>query len=311
MSFDIVKHRVWWFTLSSVLVIASVISIFVNGFNFGIDYTGGTILDMQFQNAVTVAQVREVVDDAQMDLGNSVIQLSGVTDQESSQDVMIRMRNLSSDESKAIATQLSDKLGGAEIKRTESVGAVIGSEVTKNAVMSLAVAFIALAVYISFRFEYKIAISALVSIFHDLIMVLGFFSFFHLEIDASFLAAILTVVGYSMNEAVVIFDRVRENTRTHRRTDTYEKLAHDSISQSIHRSIYTLTTVLFACGALHFFGGESTKNFSLVMLIGFISGAYSSICVDTSLWVVWKNHSHRRGPKAIEPKESEEQIEEA
>ncbi len=311
MSFDIVKHRVWWFTLSSVLVIASVISIFVNGFNFGIDYTGGTILDMQFQNAVTVAQVREVVDDAQMDLGNSVIQLSGVTDQESSQDVMIRMRNLSSDESKAIATQLSDKLGGAEIKRTESVGAVIGSEVTKNAVMSLAVAFIALAAYISFRFEYKIAISALVSIFHDLIMVLGFFSFFHLEIDASFLAAILTVVGYSMNEAVVIFDRVRENTRTHRRTDTYEKLAHDSISQSIHRSIYTLTTVLFACGALHFFGGESTKNFSLVMLIGFISGAYSSICVDTSLWVVWKNHSHRRGPKAIEPKESEEQIEEA
>lgn len=310
MSFDIVKHRVWWFTLSSVLVIASVISIFVNGFNFGIDYTGGTILDMQFQHAVTVSQVREVVDNAQMDLENSVIQLSGITDQEASQDVMIRMRNLSSDESKAIATQLSDKLGGAEIKRTESVGAVIGSEVTKNAVMSLAVAFIALAAYISFRFEYKIAISALVSIFHDLIMVLGFFSFFHLEIDASFLAAILTVVGYSMNEAVVIFDRVRENTRTHRRTDTYEKLAHDSISQSIHRSIYTLTTVLFACGALHFFGGESTKNFSLVMLIGFISGAYSSICVDTSLWVVWKNHSHRRGPKAVEPKE-EEQAEEA
>ncbi len=311
MSFDIVKHRVWWFTLSSVLVIASVISIFVNGFNFGIDYTGGTILDMQFQNAVTVAQVREVIDGSQMDLGNSVIQLSGVTDQDASQDVMIRMRNLSSDESKAVATQLSDKLGGAEIKRTESVGAVIGSEVTKNAVMSLAVAFIALAAYISFRFEYKIAISALVSIFHDLIMVLGFFSFFHLEIDASFLAAILTVVGYSMNEAVVIFDRVRENTRTHRRTDTYEKLAHDSISQSIHRSIYTLTTVLFACGALHFFGGESTKNFSLVMLIGFISGAYSSICVDTSLWVVWKNHTHRRGPKAVEPKETEEQAEEA
>lgn len=302
MSFDIVKHKVWWFTLSSILVILSIISIFVNGFNFGIDYTGGTILDMQFKQAVTVSQVREVVDNANMDLGNSVIQLSGVTDQDSSQDVMIRMRNLSSEESKAVATQLNDKLGGAEVKRIESVGAVIGSEVTKNAIINLAVAFIVLAAYISFRFEYKIAISALVSILHDLIMVLGVFSFFHLEIDASFLAAILTVVGYSMNEAVVIFDRVRENTRTHRRTDTYEKLAHDSISQSIHRSIYTLTTVLFACGALHFFGGESTKNFSLVMLIGFISGAYSSICVDTSIWVVWKNHSkNRRGPKAVEP----------
>ena len=217
---------------------------------------------MQFHKAVTVSEVRQVIDNADMDLGNTVIQLTGVTDQNSSTDVMLRMRNLSSDESKAVSDKLSDSLGGAEIKRTESVGAVIGSEVTKNAITSLAVAFIALAAYISFRFEYKIAISALVSILHDLIMVLGFFSFFHLEIDASFLAAILTVVGYSMNEAVVIFDRVRENTRTHRRTDSYEKLAHDSISQSIHRSIYTLTTVLFACGALHFFGGDSTKNFS-------------------------------------------------
>lgn len=311
MSFDIVKHKVWWFTLSSVLVILSLISIFINGFNFGIDYTGGTILDMQFKQPVTVAQVRDVVDNANMDLGNSVIQLSGVTDQDASQEVMVRMRNLSSEESNAVAAQLNEKLGGAEIKRIESVGAVIGSEVTKNAIMNLAVAFIALAAYISFRFEYKIAISAIISILHDLIMVLGVFSFFHLEIDASFLAAILTVVGYSMNEAVVIFDRVRENTRTHRRTDTYEKLAHDSISQSIHRSIYTLTTVLFACGALHFFGGESTKNFSLVMLIGFISGAYSSICVDTSIWVVWKNHtSNRRGPHAVEaaePHEVEEQ----
>ncbi len=307
MKFDIVAHKKWWFTLSSVLVVLSLVSIFIHGFNFGIDYTGGTILDMQFKQPVTVAQVRDVVDHSDMNIGNSVIQLSGVTDQSSSQDVMIRMRILSSDESKALSDKLSSALGGAEIKRTESVGAVIGSEVTKNAILNLAVAFIALAAYISFRFEYKIAVSALVSILHDLIMVLGFFSFFHLEIDASFLAAILTVVGYSMNEAVVIFDRVRENTRTHRRTDTYEQLAHDSISQSIHRSIYTLTTVLFACGALHFFGGESTKNFSLVMLIGFISGAYSSICVDTSLWVVWKNRtSHRRGADDEEDEEDEE-----
>ena len=312
MRFDIVGHKKWWFSLSSILVVLSIISMFVYGFNFGIDYTGGTILDLQFKQPVTVAQVRDAVDSTNMDLENSVIQLSGVTDQSASQDVMIRMRNLSSDESKLVADKVGSKLGGAEIKRTESVGAVIGSEVTKNAIMNLAVAFIALAAYISFRFEYKIAISALVSILHDLIMVLGFFSFFHLEIDASFLAAILTVVGYSMNEAVVIFDRVRENTRTHRRTDTYEKLAHDSIAQSIHRSIYTLSTVLFACGALHFFGGESTKNFSLVMLIGFISGAYSSICVDTSLWVVWKNHSSKkRGPKALKSDDEEEESAEA
>ena len=116
MRFNIVAHKKWWFTLSSVLVIFSIISIFINGFNFGIDYTGGTILDMQFKQPVTVSQVREVVDQSNMDLENSVIQLSGVSDQDSSQDVMIRMRNLSSDESKAIADQLSNKLGGAEVK---------------------------------------------------------------------------------------------------------------------------------------------------------------------------------------------------
>ena len=222
MKFSIVKHRKWWFTLSTLLVVASIVSIVMNGFNFGIDYTGGTILDLRFGKAVTVSEVRQVLDTSGMNLDNSVIQLTGVTEGDSSQDVMIRMRNLSSDETKALADKFSTQLGNSEVKRTESVGAVIGAEVTKNAVTSLAVAFIALAAYISFRFEYKIAVSAIVSILHDLIMVLGVFSFFRLEIDASFLAAILTVVGYSMNEAVVIFDRVRENIRTHRRTDTYE-----------------------------------------------------------------------------------------
>jgi preprotein translocase subunit SecF len=308
MKFDIVAHKKWWFSLSSILVVLSIVSMFLFGFNFGIDYTGGTILDLQFAQPVTVSQVREGVDSANLNLENSIIQLTGVTEQESSQDVMVRMRNLSSDESRSVVDALQAKLGSVEVKRTESVGAVIGSEVTQHAATNLLVAFVALAAYISFRFEYKIAISALVSIFHDLIMVLGVFSFFHLEIDASFLAAILTVVGYSMNEAVVIFDRVRENTRTHRRTDTYEQLANASIAQSIHRSFYTLMTVLFACGALHFFGGESTKNFSLVMLIGFISGAYSSICVDTSLWVVWKNHSNNKRGIRTTKTETEEAV---
>lgn len=110
MSFDIIKHRTWWFVLSSVLVLASLISIFINGFNFGIDYTGGTILDMQFNKAVSVSEVRQVMDQSNMDLGNTVIQLTGVTDQDSSTDVMLRMRNLSSDETKAVSEKLSTSL---------------------------------------------------------------------------------------------------------------------------------------------------------------------------------------------------------
>jgi len=223
---------------------------------------------------------------------NMKIQLSGDTTAETSgKDVMIRTRNLEPSESAAVVDSMTKTIGTNTVKRIETVGAVIGSEVTQHALLNLVIAFAVLALYISYRFEYKIAISALAAIFHDLIMVLGVFSFFQLEIDASFLAAILTVVGYSMNESVVIFDRVRENAHTHKRTDTFADLANASIEQSIHRSFYTLATVMFACVSLFVFGGDTTKNFALCMIIGFSSGAYSSICVATSLWVLWKNRN--------------------
>ena len=288
MSFNVIKHHRWWFVISSILVIASLISIFSKGFNFGIDYTGGTIVEVVFDQPVEVSQVRDVL--KEYGLESAQIQLSGDTTAETSgKDVMIRTRNLEPSESAAVVDSMTKTIGTNTVKRIETVGAVIGSEVTQHALLNLVIAFAVLALYISYRFEYKIAISALAAIFHDLIMVLGVFSFFQLEIDASFLAAILTVVGYSMNESVVIFDRVRENAHTHKRTDTFADLANASIEQSIHRSFYTLATVMFACVSLFVFGGDTTKNFALCMIIGFSSGAYSSICVATSLWVLWKN----------------------
>ena len=290
MSFNVIKHHRWWFVISSILVIVSLISIFSKGFNFGIDYTGGTIVEVVFDQPVEVSQVRDVL--KEYGLESAQIQLSGDTTAETSgKDVMIRTRNLEPSESAAVVESMTKTIGTNTVKRIETVGAVIGSEVTQHALLNLVIAFAVLALYISYRFEYKIAISALAAIFHDLIMVLGVFSFFQLEIDASFLAAILTVVGYSMNESVVIFDRVRENAHTHKRTDTFADLANASIEQSIHRSFYTLATVMFACVSLFVFGGDTTKNFALCMIIGFSSGAYSSICVATSLWVLWKNRN--------------------
>lgn len=241
MSFNVIRHHRWWFVISSILVIISLISIFTKGFNFGIDYTGGTIVEVQFTKPVEVSQVRDVL--KTFDLENAQIQLSGDTAETAGEDVMIRTRNLEPSESAAVVEKLNSDIGENTVKRIETVGAVIGSEVTQHALLNLVIAFAVLALYISYRFEYRIAVSALTAIFHDLIMVLGVFSFFQLEIDASFLAAILTVVGYSMNESVVIFDRVRENAHTHKRTDTFEDLANASIAQSIHRSIYTLATV--------------------------------------------------------------------
>lgn len=294
---DIVGHRKWWFSLSSLLVIIAFICIFMKGFNFGIDFTGGTILDLKFEQTVTVAQVREGL--RKDNLENSVIQLSGDTFEESGKEVIIRTHSLTADEAQTIVSHISDSVGKTEINRIETVGAVIGSEVTKNTLLNVGLSFAVLVLYMSIRFEYRIAFSSILAILHDIIVVLGVFSFFQLEIDASFLAAILTVLGYSMNESVVIFDRIRESIRTHKRTDSFKILANDSIYQTIRRSFYTLSTVLFATGSLYFFGGETTKNFALVMLVGFISGAYSSICVATSLWVTWHEHASSRRNESL------------
>lgn len=289
-SFDFIGKRKLWFSFSGLLIILSVVSIILFRFNWGIDFTGGTILELAFPKNVTVEEVR---DGLRADgLETATIQLSGNNMQgESGDDVIIRTRNLSAEEAQTVVSHVKDKVGEAEVKRIETVGAVIGSEVTKNTLLNVILSFGAMILYMSIRFEHRIALSAIVAICHDILMVLGVFAFFHLEVDASFLAAILTVLGYSMNESVVIFDRIREAIHTHRRTDSFAKLANDSIHQTIRRSLYTLTTTLFCVASLYFFGGDTTRNFALVMLIGFISGAYSSVCVATSLWVTWHEHT--------------------
>ena len=303
-NFDFIGHKKIWFTFSGILVVLSIISIIMFRFNWGIDFTGGTILELGFSQPVTVEQVRDGL--RQDGLQTSTIQLSGNISGESGDDVIIRTRNLSSEEAQTVVSHVNDNVGGAEVKRIETVGAVIGSEVTKSTLLNVLISFGAMILYMSIRFEHRIAISAIVAICHDILMVLGVFAFFHLEVDASFLAAILTVLGYSMNESVVIFDRIRENLHTHRRTDSFATLANDSIHQTIRRSLYTLTTTLFCVASLYFFGGDTTKNFALVMLIGFISGAYSSICVASSIWVTWHEHLHsqRNEPHVVKAKKA-------
>lgn len=303
-NFDFISKRKIWFSFSGILIVLSIISIVTFGFNWGIDFTGGTILELGFGKPVTVEQVRDGL--RKDGLETAVIQLSGKNVQgESGDDVIIRTKNLSPEEAQTVVSDVSSEVGQTELKRMETVGAVIGSEVTKNTLLNVLISFGAMILYMSIRFEHRIALSAIVAITHDILMVLGIFAFFHLEVDASFLAAILTVLGYSMNESVVIFDRIREAMHTHKRTDSYVVLANDSIHQTIRRSLYTLTTTLFCVASLYFFGGDTTKNFALVMLIGFISGAYSSVCVATSIWVTWNEHiSSDRNRKAKETKEA-------
>lgn len=292
MKFDIIGKRYWWFLLSALIIIPGLISIAMQGFNLGIDFTGGTLIDLKFQQPVTVAQVRDVLKDHQLE--NSTIQLASTTQVESSTNVFIRTPVLEEDQRRAVLNDMGQKLGAFDVLRVEKVGAVIGSELTRNAVIAVVISWVLMILYITYRFEYRFAVSGILALIHDIIVVLGLFSILHKEIDASFVAAILTIIGYSINDTIVIFDRIRENLKTHRKGESIHDLVNRSIWQTMTRSIYTVLTVLFATAALYFFGGETTKNFSLALLIGFASGAYSSIFNASPIWVTWREYADRQ-----------------
>lgn len=291
-NFNIIAKRYWWFALSALIMIPGLISMAVQGFNLGIDFTGGNLIDVRFAQPVTVQQVRDVLRDYQLD--NSTIQLAAAEQVESAPDVMIRTHVLSEDERMAVLNDLGQKLGPYDLLRSEKVGATIGAELLRQAALALLVSAILIIAYIAFRFEFKFAVSAIGAMFHDILIVLGVFSLLQKEVDATFVAAILTIVGYSINDTIVIFDRIRENLKTHRKAESFQDLVNRSIWQCMTRSIYTVLTVLFATASLFVFGGESTKNFSLALLIGFTSGAYSSIFNASPIWVTWKEFEEKK-----------------
>jgi len=291
MKFDIIGKKNWFFLLSALAIIPGLISIAMQGFNLGIDFTGGTLLDLKFARPVTVTEVRGALQE--YGLGNSTIQLAASEHTESSPNVFIRTHVLTDDERRAVLSGVEKSLGSFDTQRVEKVGAVIGSELTKNAIIAVVISWLCMIAYITYRFEFKFAVSAIIAIAHDILMVVGIFSLLQKEVDASFVAAILTIVGYSINDTIVIFDRIRENLKTHSKTESFNQLVNRSIWQTMTRSIYTVMTVIFTTVALYVFGGETTKNFSLALLIGFASGAYSSIFTASPIWVAWKEYEER------------------
>ena len=287
--FDILKRSKLWFAISLLIIIPGIFCMFTKGFNFGIDFTGGTIIEMEFQQEVTLPQVRDVLREYNLD--NATIQLSGdVSNVEASKDVMIRTMDLEENERKAVMASLKDEIGDYTVLREEKVGATIGGELITDALMATVISWILIILYVSYRFEWRFGISAILTLIHDVLIVLSVFSFLQKQVDSSFVAAILTIIGYSINDTIVIFDRIRENQRLHfKRGGDLNELANRSIYQTLTRSLYTVFTVLFTTFALYFFGGDTTKDFSFALLVGFFSGSYSSIFIASPLWVVLKN----------------------
>lgn len=287
-------RRKIWYAISSIVIVLSLFFMFTRGFNMGIDFTGGTIIDLKFNQAVNINDVRAVLND--YNLSNSTIQLSGESSSATeAQNVMIRTIDLEEEQRKEVMAGLSDKLGDYQVLREEKVGATMGTELIMNAVYATIISWLLIIAYVSYRFEFKFGIAAVLGLVHNVIIVLGAFALTQRQIDSSFVAALLTIIGYSINDTIVIFDRIRENLKLHfRKGGDIVELVNTSIYQTMTRSIYTVSTVLFTTFALYFFGGDTTKDFAFALLIGFFCGAYTSIFIASPLWITFRNFSDRR-----------------
>ena len=290
MKFSIVKRYKIFFAITITFLIIGLGSMIVKGFNMGIDFTGGSIMDLQFHKTVSVAEVREVL--KERDLGNAIIQLessdSAVT---SAKGVLIRTGVISDEQRQQVMADLKTKLGDFDIQRVENVGATIGGELIQQAVLAIVLSWVLMIAYITIRFEFRFALAAIIALIIDVTVTLSYFSLFHVEMDSSFVAALLTVVGYSVNGTIVIFDRIRENLKIHRRSESMTEMVDNSIWQTMGRSIYTVGTSLFAVVAIFLWGGETIRNFAFAMLVGFSSGAYTSTLLAGPLWMLLRKQT--------------------
>lgn len=309
MKVDIVKYRWFWFGLSLVVTIPGLIAIFLcmakfgSPIKLGLDFTGGTKLEYKFQKEIKLQQARQILDDFKLE--GSTIQVSKKA-ADGSQTLIIRSKAIgerkSSENAPGQKELLDETLRGAfgefETLAIDTVSPIIGPEILKSGLFALAFTLIGIVLYISYRFRRDFAFCAIIAMIHDVIVLVGLFSIFSLiwglEIDSLFLTAVLTVIGFSIHDTIVVFDRIRENSKFLNKDKTFGEITNDSINQTLVRSINTSLTTLITLATLYFFGGETTKNFVGAMFIGIASGTYSSIFVASSLLVWWREFTREQ-----------------
>jgi preprotein translocase subunit SecF len=272
---DIIGKRKVWYILTLILLLTAIISLFVQGLNFGIDFQGGTLLQLKFEKAdVTDTEIREAL--KEFGLEKSVLQRS-------EDSFILKTPELGQEKQNEVLKTIETETGKFELLRSENVGPVIGEELRRAGILALVIAGILQVLYITFRFEFRFAIAAILVLIQDAIITVGLFSVLQYEVDITFIAAILTVIGYSINNTIVIFDRIRENLKL-KRKENLATLVNASIKQNIVRSINTTLTVAFMLVALLVLGGETTRYFAMAMLTGIIAGLYSSVFFSGALW---------------------------
>ncbi len=275
------------FIISGTLVLLSLILLSVRGLNLGIDFKGGTVFQFTLAKSAQVSDVRSVL--SRFGLGNSVIQKA------SDGSFVVKAKSLGRETQLKIFNALKKKFGGINILRIESVGPVIGKELRRQAFIALILALGGILIYITLRFKFDFAVVSVLALIHDSLIVLGAYSLLWKEINLPFIAAILTIVGYSLNDTIVVLDRVRENLRAASRKFDYKTLINMSINQTLSRTINTSLTTLLPVLTLYLFGGEVLSNFALALLLGIIVGTYSSIYVAGALLVEWNLRKKAKG----------------
>ena len=310
--FDIIGKRKIWYAISILIILAGIVSFAIQGFNFGIDFTGGSYVQLTFHEGTAAtapaedaeteegtegeeAAVTEITP-IEIELADLREVVNGYVDKtptiqfdKTNTAYLIRTELTTEEEVQEMLDGIEAEIGPYQIDRNELVGPTIGNELTQKAIIALALACALMLIYITVRFQFWFGVAAILTLLHDALIVLSVFSIFQLEISSSFIAAILTVVGYSINATIVVFDRVRESQPNYKSSER-AALMNDSISLTFARSVNTTITTLLTLFALILFGGDTTKIFVFAMIVGITAGFYSSVCLSGSLYYDLAGH---------------------
>ncbi|WP_053957017.1 protein translocase subunit SecF [Inediibacterium massiliense] len=286
---NIISKKKIWFSLSIAVIVIGLIMGMFQGFNLGIDFTGGTMMQVYLGKTVPVNEIKTEI--SKFDLDAEIIH---VGDQK--EEIIIKTKkDLNTNQRQEVFEVLKAKynLNDKDFRQAEQFGPSMGSEIQRKALISIGIAAIGMLIYITFRFEIKFGASAILALIHDILVVLAIFAIFRIPLNSSFVAAMLTIVGYSINDTIVVFDRIRENMRYMKKRN-YEEVVDMSINQTITRTINTSLTTLITIIVLYIFGVEAIKAFTLPLILGVAIGTYSSIFIASPIWVTLKEWESKK-----------------
>ncbi len=272
--FDFMSKRKLAMMLSIALIVISLAALAIRGLNLGIDFTGGTLIELGYEADADLTEIRSSLTESK--LGDAIVQHFG-----SNKNVLIRIAPTKGQSSADVSDKVVEVLKDAELRRVEFVGPQFGEELTEDGGLAMLIALFFILIYVAIRFEKRFAIGSVAALFHDVIIVLGFFALTQIKFEQSVLAAILAVIGYSLNDTIVVFDRIRENFLKVRKKTT-EQIINISLNQSLTRTVITSLTTLLVLIALLVFGGEMIKPFAIALIIGVVVGTYSSMYVAST-----------------------------